>query len=390
MKIKIKSITNIWKCSSLYIFIVLFSQLLGIFIPVCITKVFVLYLLMMTMLGMAKINISFNWDILIFSLCGFFFCITYYLFLREVFSYVYPAVIVMLFAYLYLCNYNTIRKSINIKVINRCILIYAIINVLLYLIRYSPSFQNNGIQLQFKGALPHTNMFGTIALSLFVTIFWINSTTAMINRFLLTYLIFVSMSRTYILCVLAVWLIWLGTFILKKINFWLKAFAGTLLLLVIGTTIFNIMVSIIPSMVRFKTTLFGENGRQYLEISYRSVIHSSTIIDKFVALGMAQKYLAGIEIEFSHSFTENSYAGVFLMLGIWGGVLLGIILIKMMRQVKNGQAFLVMIIYLASLMIQDTLLSVQTGILFFFSLAMMLNCCTMNQGENLKNGYNTF
>lgn len=384
MRVKVKDLTNIWKCSSLYIFMVLFGQLSGIFIPVSITKVFVLYLLMMTVLGMAENNIVFNLPVLVFALCGFAFCITYFIFFREIFSYVYPGVIVLLFAYLYLCNYSTVRESVNLDAINKGILIYAIMNIFLYLIRFEAVFQNNGIELQFKGALPHTNMFGTVALSLFVAIFWINNIISMINRILLTLLIFVSMSRTYILCVLAIWLIWLGTFIWKNISFWLKAFWGVLLLLIAGTSIFNRMISVIPSMVRFKTTLFGGNGRQYLEASYRNVIHSSSLMEKTAALGMPQKYLAGIEVEFSHSFTENSYAGIFLLFGIGGAVLLGLILFKTIKYSKSGQAVLIIIIYLSSLMLQDTLLSVQTGILFFFSLAIMLNCGTLNQRQKVK------
>lgn len=62
---------------------------------------------------------------------------------------------------------------------------------------------------------------------------------------------------------------------------------------------------------------------------------------------------------------------VLTLMGIIGGVILIATIVRLIKGAKNIQSIVIIIIMMISLLVQDTLLSTQTGIIFFFSLIVM-------------------
>lgn len=372
MKIRIKSCTNIWCSSIFYIFAVLYGQILGLFLPVSITKIFVLYLILIAVYGICSNKIKYGWITILSIIIGINFVIRYFLELKEVFTYVYSASIVIFFATLYINNTETISCSLNYKKINRCIWGYLLLNLLLYIAKFSICFQNAGFQMQFKGALPHANMLASVLFSLFLLIFWDKKRLAWCNKVLLTLLVLLSMSRTYILLIFILWLIQIISVLWKKIKFWVKIVLGTPYFAIFGVIVFKIMVIYIPFMSRFQINQFGGNGRQYLQASYVITFKESSLFEKVSGVPLTKSYLNGISVIFNHSFTENSIMGVFLLFGITGLILLIAIFVKSIKDCRSLQGILFFSLCFLSLLAQDTLLSTQTGITMFMSLIIAM------------------
>lgn len=370
MELKISSLTDLWKKTVFYIFAVLYAQLFEIFLPFSFTKIFVLILLLTTSYGIlcrkTKIGI---WGIGVIIL-GCIYVLIYYIIIPEVFSYVYSGIIVLSLSYVFQNNLDTIHEKTDHQKISKYILIYCLCNLLLYLLRIDKCFQ---IGTQYKGPMPHTNMFGAVLFSLYLMIFWNRQKIVFIDKALLIVLAFLTMSRTYIILIIGIGLVDIASFAWKKVKFIYKVLFGIGLLLIFGTSIFNLLTTYIPSMARFRELQFGGNGRQVLQQAYMNTIRRSSFIDMITGIPMTEKYLSGLHIEFNHSFTENSLVGFLLLYGIIGAFSLAYVFVRFIKCRKNHQTVIVVLLSIISMINQDTLLSVQTGVMFFFGLSAFVS-----------------
>lgn len=372
IRIKRSDITQIWIISCFYIFAVLYFQIPELFFDFSITKIFLLLLITVCFIGIfakKRKEEVFLW--VITCICLIY--LIYYLATNiSFFSKMYPLVIVLILSNMYLLNANSVKDKINLNIINNLILGYALINLLIYILRIKTAFQDNGVQLQFKGALPHSNLFGNVIISLFVLIFWDKSKKSVINKMLLSTLILVTLSRTYIMLNIALWLIWVVTFWGERINIWIKSILGIMVVFLCGLPLFNSMVGHISFFERFSTGfLLNGNGREYLKLYFYKAFLSATWIERTTGVNLANKYSNLTIMDFSHSFTENSYMAVILLMGMIGLIILIAMIVRLIKGTKNIQSVAIIIIMLTSLFVQDTLLSTQAGILFFFSLVVM-------------------
>jgi len=372
MKMKAASWSDLWTSSTFYVFAVLYGQILSLFLPFFTTKIFAIYMILITIYGIWIRKIRYRLTAIASVLLGIYFILRYVFDLREVISYVYASAIVIIFAALYIENTET-NFSINSKKINQYIFLYLLLNVSLYIWGFSGCFQNTGSELRFRGALPHSNMLGAVIFSLFLLIFWDRKRLAWCNKLGLTLIVFLSRSRTYILFIMVIWLIQICSVTCRRVEFRTKLLAGIAFLTLFGRSMFQIMVTHFSFMSRFRTNRLGGNGRQYLQASYLNTILKGSVIEKVSGIKMAKSYLAGITVSFSHSFTENSVAGIFLLFGVAGFLLLLIIFSKYIRNCKSVQGWLFILLNLLSLLTQDTLLSIQTGIMTFMSLAVAIS-----------------
>ena len=370
--IKKSDITQIWKISCFYIFSVLYFQIPELFLSFSITKLFLFLFMVMCFVGV--ITKKQKIDIFLLVVLGICLMDLIYYLVNNIscFDKIYPMVIVLIISNLYLTNSNSVKENIDLNSINNWILGYVLINFILYILKIQTAFQDNGVQLQFKGALPHSNLFGNVIISLFILIFWDKSKKSIINKMFLTLLILVTLSRTYIMLNIALWLIWLVTFWGEKINIWIKTILGVIVVCLCGVPLFNSLVGNISYFARFSTGLFSNgNGRNYLQIYFYKALLWTTWLERLTGFNLANRYSNLTTMEFSHSFTENSYMAVLILMGIVGFWLLSVIIVGMLKKAKNIQSIAIMIIMLISLFVQDILLSTQAGILFFFSLIVM-------------------
>ena len=207
-----------WTASTAYIFLTLYTQLLGIFISTSITKIYVLMLLLFIIYGIIKRKIKGSFLALVVAIGGLVFLILYFLKAKDIFSYAYPGVITLLYAILSVENQDKVRNNVNIRLANFLILGYLTINLLLYFTRIQQVFQIN----QYKGVLPHTNMLGAVLFAFFIIIFWDTSKLSYINKILITIIMLLTQSRTYLLMVIALWLLIFATQIWKKVNIFVR------------------------------------------------------------------------------------------------------------------------------------------------------------------------
>jgi hypothetical protein len=235
-----------------------------------------------------------------------------------------------------------------------------------------------GGQSQFKGALPHTNMLGSVLFGLYIAIFWQRTPIAWINKIMITILMLTTYSRTYILIILCCIVLQVMVMFWKQINFAIKGVLITFLALILGdlllafgTTILESLISYLPFLARFQTFRFGGNGRQYLQDAFLYTIKTSSILEKLIGDGLAKTYLEAITVEFSHSFTENSFMGIYLLFGLSGVATVIYVLYKLLKMSHGGAEVCIIIIIALSMLTQDTLLSIETGVVMCFSLIAM-------------------
>ena len=372
IRIKKSDISQIWKISYFYIFAVLYFQIPELFLSFSITKIFLLLLIILSSMGMfvkqQKKDIF-----LLAVICTCLVYLIYYLKTNMVFfDKIYPFVIILIMSSMYLSNANSVKEKLNLNSINNLILGYVLINLILYILKIKTAFQDNGVQLQFKGALPHSNLFGSVVISLFILIFWDKSRKSIVNKIFLTILILASLSRTFIMLNIALWLIWIVTFFGKKINIWIKVVLESVVVFICGVPLFNSLVGNISFFSRFSTGFFSNgNGRDYLQACFYKTLSESTRLEKITGFNLANRYAKLTIMDFSHSFTENSYMAVLTLMGIIGGVILIATIVRLIKGAKNIQSIVIIIIMMISLLVQDTLLSTQAGIIFFFSLIVM-------------------
>ena len=321
------------------------------------------------MIIMGCINNKIKCPLLVFPivLLGLVYLIAYAVVYPDIISYVYPPITIAVFALLMLENMPVLIVKEDSYLLNRGMLGYLLINFCLYLSRFPLCFQLVGEQLQYKGALPHTNMMGTVLLGILVILFWQNSKLAWINRVLTLFLILVTMSRTYTAAAIIIMMLYIMTNFWKKMNFFIKSFFIGGFLSIIIIKIFNLAIEYVSVLVRFKKFSMGGNGRQYLQSAYAKTINESTFLSKIFGIPLPRIYQQAIEVAFPHSFTENSYIGIFLLFGIVGSIISITILIKIFRNARSIQTTILITIFLLTMTVQDTLLSVQTGLLFLFS-----------------------
>ena len=322
--------------------------------------------LLLTAVGIFTHKINARWLFYVELLIGMVFLCVYYFKLEEVFSYVYPAVIVTCFSQLYLCNIEDVSEVYNRgEMINKLVLSYLIINVFLYFYKDPTFFQME----QYKGALPHTNMFGSVMVSLYILIFWNGGWISLINKSLIFFLVLVSMSRTFIAMVVAVVLINLATVFWRRIKFVYKLILGLLIAFSVGGAAYNYLITIVPSLSRFGSIGFGGNGRELLQTTYLSTISNSSLSDKALGFPMAKNYITSIPYKFNHSFAENTFIAFFLLFGVLGLIALACYFIKIIRLRKNPQTVLIVVLMTLCMLTQDIWLSVQIGILSILSLS---------------------
>ena len=366
MKIKKKDLYRLWPASTFYIFMVLYVQVLEVLLPFSVTKFFVLLLLISILVGVVKKTISIDKSFVSAAIVFLFFLFFYYVYKKELFSFVYPGVIVVLYACLLLANEHRINENTNKTLGDRFILGYLIVNVMLYFSKESVFFQMD----QFKGALPHTNMLGSILLSLFIIEFWSKGIIVRINQILITVILLFTQSRTYLLMIIAIWLLIIAGIVWKKVHFLVKAIIGSVFLALFGNVIFERLIELVPGLSRFQSFRFSGNGRQILNLAYSNTIAKSSFLDMIKGYPMADKYTSGISVDFHHSFTENSYYGFFLLFGLIGFGFLVFLLIRMLLKRASIQNVFIMLFALVTLFFQDTLLSVQTGIILMYALTV--------------------
>ena len=118
MKMKAASWSDLWTSSTFYVFAVLYGQILSLFLPFFTTKIFAIYMILITIYGIWIRKIRYRLTAIASVLLGIYFILRYVFDLREVISYVYASAIVIIFAALYIENTET-NFSINFKKINQ-------------------------------------------------------------------------------------------------------------------------------------------------------------------------------------------------------------------------------------------------------------------------------
>lgn len=373
MKIRISKKPDILQIMTFYIFGVLYLQILGMWLPFSITKPLVLVLLVQLFVGIVNRSIKASLVALSTVVVGVIYFLYYILKVREIVSYVYPAIIVSAIALLLADNLSNSLAKYDWRRFNKLLMGYLVLNLAFYLLKVPASFQVAGSQLQFKGPLPHTNMFASVLQSFYILLFWQKTRRANINKFLILILMLTTMSRTYMLTLLACVFINYIAFIRPRMTFATKLVAIGIGGVIIAPLLFSIAIEVIPAFARFKTFGFGGNGRQYLQESYFLAIKNGSLLDKLLGFPMVRPYLDGIAISFPHSFTECSFMGIYLQFGIFGIICWGTFIYKLLKRGCSGPAMWILAISCASLLMQDTLLSVQTGILFVISIVYMFS-----------------
>ena len=107
MKMKAASWSDLWTSSTFYVFAVLYGQILSLFLPFFTTKIFAIYMILITIYGIWIRKIRYRLTAIASVLLGIYFILRYVFDLREVISYVYASAIVIIFAALYIENTET-------------------------------------------------------------------------------------------------------------------------------------------------------------------------------------------------------------------------------------------------------------------------------------------
>lgn len=363
---KISLSPNIIKLLFFYIFSVLCLQIVEMALPVSITKFVLLIVLTVISINILRRKYKAGATFFLTALAGILYLCIYFFTLRDIVSYVYPPIIVAAIGSLLLDNSQKNMECTRWNSINKFIFMYILINIIFFILRIDACFQDAGVQ-QFKGFLPHTNMLGAILVSFYLIIFWQKGMLAGINKCLIVLLILGTYSRTFIaLTAMLVALQLIGVY-RRKLPFMGKLMIGIILLALMGYPLFTLMVTYVPALARFRLHGFTGNGRQYLSEAYWNTIKGSNLKDLILGTHLPETYLKNIEMDFPHSFTENSYMGITLLFGLVGAFFFLAILCRIFKQVRSAQAACVVIVCLTPLLMQDILLSVQTGILYVFS-----------------------
>ncbi len=362
---------NIMKPLFFYIFGVLYLQVMELILPFSVTKIVFLVLLMIVAINILKKRYKADLFFYLIVLAGIIYLYIYLSTFNELISYVYPPVIVAAISALALDNSPKNAAYINWRNINKLILIYLFVNIVFFLLKFDICFQDAGIQ-QFRGFLPHTNMLGAVLVSLYLIVFWQKGIVAAIDRILILLLILGTYSRTYIALIAMIISLQLIGLYQRKIPFIGKLLIGIILLLIVGFPLFNLLVVFIPALARFRMHGFSANGRQYLSEAFLNTMKESSFKDLLLGVNLPEAYFSNIKLDFPHSFTENSYMGITLMFGIVGLSIFLIILCRIFRQVRSAQTACVIIVCMIPLLMQDILLSVQTGILYVFSILCVI------------------
>lgn len=368
---KISLSPNIIKLLFFYIFSVLYLQIIELALPFSITKFILMIVLMVLAINILRKKYKAGALVFLTSLVGSLYLCIYFFTFREIISYVYPPVMVAAIGSLLLDNSQKNMDCIRWDSINKFIFIYILINIIFFILRINACFQDAGVQ-QFKGFLPHTNMLGAVLVSLYLVIFWQKGMLAGINKCLIVLLILGTYSRTFIaLTAMLVALQLIGVY-RRKLPFMGKLMIGIILLILMGYPLFKLMVTYVPALARFRLHGFTGNGRQYLSEAYWNTIKGSNLKDLILGTHLPETYLKNIQMDFPHSFTENSYMGITLMFGLAGAFFFLAILCRIFKQVRSAQAACVVIVCMTPLLMQDMLLSVQTGILYVFSVLCVI------------------
>lgn len=354
-----------------YIFSVLYLQIIEIILPFSLTKLIFLFVLMVISINIIKKKFKAGPLFILITLAGLFYLCIYFSALREIISFVYPPIMVAAISSLLLEISPKDMTCINWEKINRLILIYLMINTIFFLLKFETCFQDAGIQ-QFRGFLPHTNMLGAVLVSLYLIIFWQKGIVARIDRCLIFLLILFTYSRTFIAIIAMIAALQIIGLYQKKLPFIGKLIIFIMLLIIAGYPLFKLLVAFVPMLARFRLHGFSGNGRWYLNKAYWNTIKESNFADLIFGVNLPETYLNNIEVDFPHSFTENSYMGITLMFGLAGTLIFLIILRKIFKQAQSAQAVCVLIICMIPMLMQDILLSVQTGILYIFSVLCVI------------------
>ncbi len=368
---KISLSPNIIELLFFYLFGVLYLQIIELILPFTLTKFVFLIVLMVILINILKKKFKANMSIFLITLGGIIYLGIYLFTLKEIISYVYPPIMIAIISSLLLENSPLYMKCINWNSINKLILIYLFINIIFFLLKIENCFQDAGVQ-QFKGFLPHTNMLGAILISLYLIIFWEKGIVAGTNKCLIVLLIFGTYSRTFIILLAMILALQLLGIYQKKLPFVGKLIIAIIMLILIGYPLFKFMVTFVPTLARFRMHGFTGNGRQYLSEAYWNTIKDSNFADLILGVNLPKTYLKNIQIDFPHSFTENSYMGILLIFGIGGAFFFLAILCKFLKQVCSTQTVCVVIVCMIPLLMQDILLSVQTGIFYIFSVLCVI------------------
>lgn len=368
---KISLSPNIIKLLFFYIFGVLYLQIIELILPFSLTKFVFLFVLLVISINVLKKKYKTNALFFLIALAGIIYFCIYVSTLREIISYVYPPIMVAAISSLTLENFPKDMACINWKSINKLIFIYLLFNTIFFLLKFESCFQDAGVQ-QFKGFLPHTNMLGAILVSLYLIIFWQKGIVAGIDRCLIFLLILGTYSRTFIALIAIIAALQLIGFYQRKIPFIGKLIIGITILILIGFPIFKLLVVFVPMLARFRLHGFTGNGRQYLNEAYWITIKESNFSDLIFGVNLPGMYLNNIKLDFPHSFTENSYMGITLIFGLTGAFIFLVTLCKIFKQAQSAQAACVIIVCMTPLLLQDILLSVQTGILYIFSVLCVI------------------
>lgn len=347
-----------------YIFGVLYLQIVEMILHIKITEVVLIVSLLLILNGILQRKIKFGFDFIFVCLVVGIYLFLYFFQQRDVFSYVYPLAFLALLLPL-LMNNASLKPSKSLQnaiAVLSCI--YLALNLLFYMFRLENCFQLAD-KLQFKGVLPHSNMFCGIVLCVYAFNFQGKDILSVLNRVLCIFLIYCTYSRTYIAAIILLLLIKVVTSYGKCFTLGARIFIFGFIAVSIGPFIIMLMLKYIPAMERFVKFGFTGNGRQHLSEAYYFVIANSSFIDKLFGIGMTSNYVVFDITEFSHSFTENSYIGMFLLFGFVGVTYFGLYLIKILFKFRGIQSYAILAVFLMTLYVQDTLLSVQAGISLF-------------------------
>lgn len=153
----------------------------------------------------------------------------------------------------------------------------------------------------------------------------------------------------------------------KQIRFYYKLLIATVLGILLLWIFSDFLVKFIPQLARFKQFAFSGNGRDVLRKAYHEASADTNIWGRLAGIPMTKRYLQYITVEFSHSFSENSYMGISLIFGLSGVLIFLYMLCRLVKRISCAPEAMVLCIWLFTFFFQDTLLSVQTGILFVFS-----------------------
>ena len=370
----------------IYVFGMLYLQLVELFFGISITKVVFLLFLFIILFGVFTKSIKIGPELIPIVIAAACYFLMYYRNLPQIISYVYPPLILAVLIPVFFRNDKEKVSALQLDILSWLIFIYLIINLLLALLHYKGSFQMASGEEQFKGALPHSNMFCSVMIALYAMIFKRRGLITILSRILVVLLIVITGSRSFIVAIALLLILQVLSRIGKNYSTGAKLFLAFLVLAVIGPPAVLLIVNFVPSMYRFILYGFTGNGRQILQSAYSKAIASSNLNDLFLGINVTKRYLSVEIVEFSHSFTENSFMAIFLLFGIVGVVYFGICVLKAIFRSKSITSAGIIIVFLITFFVQDTLLSLQTS-LFTVVGIYLNNLMYQKQGLPVKSKY---